>query len=534
MTITVGGDNLTIPASNTKDITLDKIFDLDEASTVKTDAAGNYALIQSGEGSNTQVTIEDITINSNEIALQSARTELNYEVSLDGTLTATVSDKTSFSIDKKNITTDVTALYSSDVIMPASLRMNIEGNNSLTLKKGFQLGFPEYMTISTTDQRVDIEGSNLIFKQDINVSSTSPLYIPINITYIDFEAMGDGKGLVAPGHLVIADDIKINGTSTTEGGSAIQMIMETEFKIDEIQLTQVTAKVNPEINVSIDPIAINNLPDFLQDEQVRIDMTDPKIYLTVSNTSPIEVNFSGTLKSYKDGKVIASVPVGQSPNLITIPGNHANDYIICLHRLNSQVEGADVSVTVENLNALIETIPDEIRMESIEAKASDRECSIILGTTYNVKTDYEINAPLQFNEGTNIVYSDVIDDWNKDVKDLFVKELVVTMDAKNTIPLTMNMDVKAIDKNGTVLNNISTEVSSQIAAGTTENAKVTALQITLKSTDANAFKELDGLKYEVSATPSAETSGKVLNKNQSLRLENMTIKIKGGVTVDMN
>lgn len=65
MTITVGGDNLTIPASNTKDITLDKIFDLDEESTVKTDAAGNYALIQSGEGLNTQVTIEDITINSN-------------------------------------------------------------------------------------------------------------------------------------------------------------------------------------------------------------------------------------------------------------------------------------------------------------------------------------------------------------------------------------------------------------------------------------------------------------------------------------
>lgn len=116
------------------------------------------------------------------------------------------------------------------------------------------------------------------------------------------------------------------------------------------------------------------------------------------------------------------------------------------------------------------------------------------------EADYEINAPLQFNEGTNIVYSDVIDDWNKDVKDLFVKELVVTMDAKNTIPLTMNMDVKAIDKNGAVLNNISTEVSSQIAAGTMENAKVTALQMFIEiDIDANAFKELDGLKYEVSA-----------------------------------
>lgn len=534
MTVTVGGENLTIPASNTKNITLEKIFDLNEESTVKADADGNYALSQTGKGSDTRVSIEEITIKSSEIALQSARTELNYMMSPSGTLEATVNDKTSFSIDKRNITTDVTELYSSDVIMPASLRMNIEGSNSLTLKKGFQIEFPDYMTITTTDQRVKITGSVLTFIQDINVSQNSALYIPIQVTRIDFESMGTGKGLVAPGHLVIADDINISGTSTTTGGSAIQMIMDTEIKIDEIQLTQVTAKVNPEINVSIDPIAINNLPDFLKDEQVRIDMTDPKIYLTVSNTSPVEVNFSGVLKSYKGGKLLASVPVGQSPNLITIPGNQPDEYIICLHRLNKNVEGADASVTVENLNDLIETIPDEIRMDNIEAKASDKRCTIVLGSTYNVKTDYEINTPLQFNEGTNIVYSDVIDNWNKDVKDLSVKEVMITMDAQNSIPLTMNMEVKAINKNGTVLNSISTEVSSQIAAGTMENAKVTPLEITLKSTDANAFKELDGLKYEVSATSSAETSGKVLNKNQYLRLENMTIKIKGGVTVDMN
>lgn len=345
--------------------------------------------------------------------------------------------------------------------------------------------------------------------------------------------MGAGKGLVAPGHLVIADAIKISGTSTTAGGSAIQMIMNTEFKIDGIQLTQVTAKVDPEINVSIDPIAINNLPDFLKDEQVRIDMTDPKIYLTVSNTSPVEINFSGVLKSYKNGQLIASVPVGQAPNLITIPGDQPNDYIICLHRLNEDVEGADACVTVENLNDLIETIPDEIRMDNIEAKAADKRCTIVLGSTYNVKTDYEINAPLQFNEGTNIVYSDILNDWNKDIKDLSVKELVVSMEATNTIPLTMDMTVNAIDKDGKVLDEISTTVSSKIAAGT-DKGVVTPLEITLKATDTNVFKQLDGLSYEVAATSSAETSGKILNKNQYLRLDKMVIKVKGGVTVDMN
>ena len=533
MTVTVGGENLTIPASNTKDITLEKIFDLDEGSTVKADADGNYALSQAGKGSDTRVSIEEITIKSSEIALQSARTELNYMVSPSGILEATVNDNTSFNIDKRNITTDVTELYSSDVIMPASLHMSIEGNNSLTLKKEFKIEFPEYMTITTTDQRVNIEGSILTFKQDINVSSTSSLNIPINITHIDFKAMGAGKGLVAPGHLVIADDIKINGTSTIAGGSAIQMIMNTEFKIDEIHLTQITAKVDPEINVSINPITINNLPDFLKDEQVKINMTDPKIYLTVSNTSPVEINVNGVLKSYKNGQLIASVPVGQAPNLITIPGDQPNDYIICLHRLNEDVEGADACVTVENLNDLIATIPDEIRMDNIEAKAADKSCSFVLGSTYNVKTNYEINAPLQFNEGTNIVYSDILNDWNKDIKDLSVKELVVSMEATNTIPLTMDMTVNAIDKDGKVLDEISTTVSSKIAAGTDEGV-VTPLEITLKATDTNVFKQLDGLSYEVAATSSAETSGKILNKNQYLRLDKMVIKVKCGVTVDMN
>lgn len=114
---------------------------MDEGSTVKADADGNYALSQTGEGSNTRVSIDDITINANEIELQSARTELNYKISPSGTLEATVNDNTSFNIDKRNITTDVTALYSSDVNMPASLHMSIEGNNSLTLKKDSKLSF---------------------------------------------------------------------------------------------------------------------------------------------------------------------------------------------------------------------------------------------------------------------------------------------------------------------------------------------------------------------------------------------------------
>lgn len=50
MTVTIGGENLSIPGSNTDLITMDKILDLDPGSDVKTDANGDYALMMDGSG----------------------------------------------------------------------------------------------------------------------------------------------------------------------------------------------------------------------------------------------------------------------------------------------------------------------------------------------------------------------------------------------------------------------------------------------------------------------------------------------------
>ena len=44
MTVTIGGENLSIPGSNTDLITMDKILDLDPGSDVKTDANGNLTV----------------------------------------------------------------------------------------------------------------------------------------------------------------------------------------------------------------------------------------------------------------------------------------------------------------------------------------------------------------------------------------------------------------------------------------------------------------------------------------------------------
>lgn len=61
---------MTIPASDTKDITLEKIFDLEEGSAVQADSEGNYSLLQHGEGSDTKVSIEKVVIDGSEISAE--------------------------------------------------------------------------------------------------------------------------------------------------------------------------------------------------------------------------------------------------------------------------------------------------------------------------------------------------------------------------------------------------------------------------------------------------------------------------------
>ena len=98
------------------------------------------------------------------------------------------------------------------------------------------------------------------------------------------------------------------------------------------------------------------------------------------------------------------------------------------------------------------------------------------------------------------------------------------------------MEFKALDKNGNVLDDITAVVkdNKQVAPSTGDvNAPVTTeLTVELTSTT-GAISRLGGMKYLVNAT-SGEVTGKVLNENQSLTLQNIRIKIPGGVKYDLN
>ena len=544
MTITVGGENLSIPGSNTDLITLEKIFDLAPESDVKADANGNYALTMSGEGSESSVNVENVTIEGSEIETDPSTTELNFQYVPNQNAEADVDDYTSFNVNKTDVTEDVVSLDYANVTSMSSLDLTFDGSaRQLHLSKDFTVTFPEYMTIRCDgDTRFQAEGNTITFTEDVHINRGSRLSIPVSVTAIDFKQMPDGEGLVERGHLVIRGDIPVKGQAYLLAEDFlthqdVQLKLNTEINIDNIELTEVTAVVDPQIDITIDPVMVNELPDFLQDNEVEIDMTDPKIFLYVTNESPVAVNFSADMIPYKDGQAQHTVILGDKPNgtePITIPANKT-DYVICLHRLEDAAGiEADQIITVPDLNNLVAKIPDEIRTENIEATAVQTPITLELGRDYNVKTDYNVVAPLQFNDQTRIVYNDQMDDWNSDMEDIDARHAEISLTATNTIPLGMTMTADAIDPDGNVLNDITATVEGGISAGTPDAPTTSTLTIRLESKADGALKNMDGIAYRVEASVPTEVQGITLNESQSLKLDNVIITVKGGVTVDLN
>ena len=212
-----------------------------------------------------------------------------------------------------------------------------------------------------------------------------------------------------------------------------------------------------------------------------------------------------------------------------------------MSRLGTGAPAGGTDVRVENLNDLIEKIPDNISLENIVAKALQKEYDIDLGETYHVSTDYFVDAPLKFGENLDIVYRDTINDWNSDIVDngIEVKVVNVEMNAINKIPLNLELSAIAIDVNSEEIEGIVAEVSDLIKPGNgikdAEGGEVvTPLSIKLTAKEGE-MKKLDGLLLKINATNKDDNYQDVwLNEKQTLKLDNIRIKVPGGVKLNLN
>lgn len=477
---------------------------------------------------------------------------------------------------------------------PIALTLSLKGDNLTKGKvslsgpgnEAFTITFPEFVTLEPgTDNLTIIDGHILSFDNlDIDIYDPESSTFEFSLTGIDLSLLDEGQGMVGD-RLTVNDEINIselklgldiNDFARTVGEIPYEIAIDLSLNVGDVFVKSVEAVLDPDFSIDPQSIDIGELPEFISGDNVTLDLYNPVIRLDVNAEDNVRTatgkgfpnfymsagidafdkNGSSTLGS--DGPIVIGDDGSDKDNSPVVIKEGMNHIVISRQEAENDGNGpvpADENyqyITVPELGRLISVIPDHITISDIKvriphegSKGNWAESDYTAITfpqegplTYDVGVDYSIEVPLAFGKDLYISYSTDFNGWNENFSStsesdykLDLKEASIKFDFINSIPLELGLSAEAIDTDGNVMSDIDVELEGTLAAGNINNETSAAVVVKIVATQ-EALDRFDGLRLNIEAT-SGDMEGVALNKDQGVRLENISANIQGGIQLDL-
>lgn len=543
MTINVGGEHLTIPAGSSDTAYLSKIIEVEEGDILQPDAATRvYHLTKKDDIDVEPTTVKEVTISSANTELTKKLIEsstgasgsVTTDLDVENTLTAKASD-----IDEALI--ELGALGAET---PIDLLLTFEFTGGLTFNsvtaKNLEIQLPDFLMFEKGEVA---EGNKLILNNEELKNAQKVLHV---IGYKFGEKTGEGEKPDDNRSITIDGKVTMKGeveTLVTGGSGSLEMTMHVT--LGEMTANSVTGVIQPEIKAETTNIELNDLPDFLKDEETRMDITNPVILLRAENQLETPVEVDAVLTPMKgnaqiDGKEVkVGSGYGKTPVVLASGKN-----VIALSRTGEcTIEGVTSNVKVEDINNLLETIPDDIEVDLQPVVRNEDYYTAELGRAYEMPSSYEVDVPLSFEQNLNIVYNDSVQDLNKDLNDLdkvILKKANVLLTVDNAIPLKLqlkpeNVLIKDVYGNELTAVKKTIEEDKQYVTESMDGEKpvTSELVLNLTSEDTAFLSKIDRICFKITAV-TGSTTGVPLKDTQWLKVTSIKLSVPGGVNVDLN
>lgn len=541
MTINVGGENLSFPVGNTEKVTLDKIIEIEEGDDLQTDNTGAYHLLKSGE-------IDDVTTDVKPVTVQATNTEIDpievanksdFDAAGSLEITTNRSQKKNIETQAENVDEAVKEIYE---LTPdrTPIDINLTKGGEIDLA---QLNAKVTITFSPVLKVEEADENNQVTFNITDEDLKDGIYTyTVHLTRIAFGDGQKGNGFVigTDRRVDINEEVKVDVDANIKVNEVLansSLTLTPTIHIGEMEVTEVTGIIEPTLDESTSTVELTNLPDFLENDDTKLDIANPIFTFHATNPLNTAVEIIGILSGNKNGQPIngSEVKIGgeDTDPIILQPG----DNTITLSRLgNGGPEGA-VNIQVSDINNLIQTIPDVVNVTIQPAVSCTDYFSVELNKTYTVDCSYDIDIPLAFGSNLNIVYEETIDDLGSDLEDVDFSKAILSASIDNTIPLALELpdeNVEILDEYGQKIEGIKVTVEGGIKAGNgTEEAVNSQLNIQLETTEKGTLNKLDAIKLKIVAA-SGETTGVQLYETQWLQLKDIKLKVPKGVTIDLN
>lgn len=538
---------LAFPVGKTDTIFLDDIIEIDEGDDLQivpdadgNGVAGEYHLIKDGEIDRASANVRMATVDGSTTHIDPiTAADESSVVNPSGMITTQISQTGDVKADAAGIDDALKELGSLKAAAPTALTLNIklEGNlNFSTISGNLKVKFPSFLVFNDPAVNANNEIQIPCSELQLNV----PYVRTLQLTGYHF----DGGLPVVNNEIHLNEQVVITGETNVQlpsggqVGSGVKLQIVSTVLLADMSVDEATGIIQPEIDATRTSVEISNLPDFLDDDETSLSVSNPVILFSAVNPLNAPVGLTGKMLGKKeDGTLISGSEVkfgaGSTDPILLQPGSN----LIALSRLGTGGPAGSQNIAVANINNLIAKIPDVVEVEMQPAVSYDKYYSIRLGQDYEVSGNYNIDIPLSFEEGLNIVYTDSADDLNSDLKDLDFEEAAVEFDAVNTIPLELEVkaeNVTPLDINKQPLSDIKVEVEGGIAASA-DGKTSTRQTLLIKMTEQvkGAMSRLDAIRFRVTAVP-GQAIGITLRSDQWMQLENIKVKVPKGINIDLN
>ena len=543
---------LVIPL-NMSPIMLDNIISLNEDGDVKKDEKGNYYFYKKGkepfESDNINVkkiTItkpndisQDITVT---IALPSeiqtkweqyapektigeilSNSTLRENIKIDSStpifsLTFNESN-TKFNMNAESIDekiTEITKLGLDPLPMNLEVRLGtlnsvvstVKINNlNVVLPSGMTIIEPGIYTTSTGELKYNV--------LEVPVGTTTTI---ATLTGLDCKEMGENLFNKETHKFTYSKECEISGTAQitasdlstnakladiTAGATSCTCVVNFS---NDLVINSFSGGINYEVeDINIDPVEIKNLPEILQDPGTSLEVTNPQLYLAISNP-------------FKDNNITATAT-------LSITGNSTFEKALTLDKKENTKVLSPKNESLyyrtfdwESFPKLGEIlsgakIPDALTIKVLNpALKADNVTDFELGKIHKgFKGTWEFYSKLSLTENTKVKYTKVWDDWgSKDLNGLTVEKAVVTFNFNKDVVLDAeSITFTLLGKTGKLV-------------GTTTDVKGNANEISVTMSD-GPIKDIYGGKLEVKL----KGQGEEINTNQKIEVSNLLMKVDG-------
>lgn len=550
MTINVGGEHLTIPAGSSDTAYLSKIIEVEEGDILQPDATTRvYHLTKKDNIDVEPTTVKEVTISETTTKLEETKIVNTTSSLINEDVTEGINTLGDFKAESNNIDEALKELGALYAKTPVDLILTIDFANTGDLSfakvkaNNLKIIFPDYIVFKAEE---GIQGHELILDGQVLSENGSSYSRTLKVEGYKFsENAGAGKKPNG-GTLTIEGVISMEGEVVTYGVSGtgiLSLVPKTVLR--EMTANSVTGVIQPEIKAETTNIELNDLPDFLKDEETRMDITNPVILLRAENQLETPVEVDAVLTPMKgnaqiDGKEVkVGSGYGKTPVVLASGKN-----VIALSRTGEcTIEGVTSNVKVEDINNLLETIPDDIEVDLQPVVRNEGYYTAELGRAYEMPSSYEVDVPLSFEQNLNIVYNDSVQDLNKDLNDLdkvILKKANVLLTVDNAIPLKLqlkpeNVLIKDVYGNELTAVKKTIEEDKQYVTESTDGEKpvTSELVLNLTSEDTAFLSKIDRICFKLTAVPGSAT-GVPLKDTQWLKVTSIKLSVPGGVNVDLN